>query len=64
LPVRSACFRYFDRYAHLSGGDRQAPIELDEGRVEAPGNRQMQGVRRSEPQIAPVDRRDSKMRVP
>ena len=35
--------------AEFAGGGRQAPIERDEGRVEASGNREMEGIRRSEP---------------
>ena len=38
-----------DEDAEFAGGRCQAPIERDEGRIEAPGNREMQRVRCSEP---------------
>jgi len=49
--ILSAWFRHFDGYAHFLGGSRQPPIERDEGRIETSGDREVQGVRRSEPQI-------------
>ena len=40
----SACVRYLDGNPYFSGGGRQAPIERDQGRIEATGNREMQRV--------------------
>ena len=40
-----------DGNAEFVGGGRQTLIERDEGRIEASGNREMEGIRRSEPQI-------------
>ena len=45
-----------DSNAEFAGGGRHAPIERDEGRIEAPGNREMQRVRRSEPEIEAPDK--------
>lgn len=44
-----------DSNAEFAGGGRQAPIERDERRIEASGDREMEGVRRSEPQIEAPD---------
>jgi hypothetical protein len=37
----------FDSNSEFAGGGRQAPIERDQGRIEAPGNCKMKGVPRS-----------------
>jgi len=39
----------------LIGGNYQAPVERDEGRIETPGDREMERVRRSEPEIEASD---------
>ena len=43
----SGCFRHLDRNSEFAGGGRQAPIECEEGRIEAMSDRQMQGIWRS-----------------
>jgi hypothetical protein len=51
----SVRFQLFDGDTQLPGGGRQTLIERDERRIEAPGNREMEGVRCSELQIKTPD---------
>jgi hypothetical protein len=44
--LASACCRHLYGYAQLPGGRGQAPIERHQRDVEAPGNREVQGIRR------------------
>ena len=46
-PSAQFCCRLLDRDSEFTGSGRQAPIERDEGRIEAAGNREMEGVRRT-----------------
>ena len=51
MPRGSICRQVLGGDAQFPGRGGQAPVERDEGRIKAPGNSEMQGVRRSQPQI-------------